>query len=828
MALIQCGPRNARIVMVGEAPGENEERTGLPFTGGAGEVLNNLLDRAGIFRNEVFITNICHVRPKGNDFSWFLRPPNMVHLAQGLLQLKEDISEIQPNLIVALGAYPLKVLTGKTGIEKWRGSVIESTLVPGIKVLATVHPAAILRKWEFKAVAAFDLARAREQAQFPEIVRTPRDFILNPPPQDLPALYEELYRAPILGADIECTIDSGGVWRLSCVGFAPDERRAVVVPASGHDNMAFIRGLLGSPSHKVFQNGLFDYTVLLQNGISVQGYGCLDDEAKPMGWDTMLAHHALYTECASGEDEVSRLTRKGPKKDSAAIQKGLSFLTSIYTDIPFYKDDSKISAETGDMELFWTYNARDCVSMMEVMKKQLPELHEFNTYDTFQREMRLLMPVHAATSRGIRIDFEVRERLRTKYETEIENLQAFLNAGAGKPVNVKSTPDMRWLLYDKLGLPKRYARKTSSRNPDKPRSPSADKDAINYLAERYPNPVLGAILHIRERRDLIERSLNVANDADGRIRCSFDITGTRTGRLASRASLFGSGTNLQNQTEKVREMYIPDPGYAFISRDYKQAEVWVVAYLADEKSLIELLNDPTRDVHRENAGRIFGKPLEEITEEERYLAKRGVHAADYGMQENLFVIVVNNEYDDTGVRLTLPQARRILEAYFLLYPGIKARYWKDVENELRSTRTLVNAFGRKRIFFARWDSSGKLLRDAYSFKPQSSVGDLGGMAFANCYWNIEVARPDLGAQLLLNVHDSVLMQAPIEHVEEVAAEMERQMAIPMTINGSTFVIPTDCAVGFNWRKRPKSNPSDNPRGLVDLAKYPNWREVLAA
>jgi len=432
--------------------------------------------------------------------------------------------------------------------------------------------------------------------------------------------------------------------------------------------------------------------------------------------------------------------------------------------------------------------------------------------------MSLIRPLLSMTNTGILIDKVKHAQLMAKYEDEVANVQKFLESQVGGLANAKSPKQMQDLLYNKLGLPVQHKRGTGA--------VTTDKDAINALAAKHPHPVLMSILEIRERRDLIERYLNTAYDADGRMRCSFDITGTRTGRLSSRASIFGSGTNLQNQPEEIRAMYIPDKGYCFVYRDYSQAEARVVAYLAGAEGLIELFEDPTRDVHKENAHRIFGTPLEAITEEQRYNSKRGVHAFNYGMEDDKFVRVVNQAFRDTGFRMTYELARRIREGYFLLYPEIKSVFWREVEDELRYSRMLVNAFGRKRIFYGRWDE--KLLRDAYSFKPQSTIGDLCCKALVRCYHEIELGRPELQAQLLLNVHDSLLMQCPIEHAEEVAAHMESCMRIPLMVKGRTFYIPTDCKVGFNWANRSKKNPEENPRGLVALDKNPNWRELLAA
>lgn len=817
MKLIQSGPRDAKIVIVGEAPGANEEKEGRPFIGGSGELLDRMLAGVGIVRSECFVTNVCHVRPPGNEFEWFLKKANQLPLMQGILQLKKDIDAIRPNLVVAFGAQPLRFLTGKVSIEKWRGSILECTLSPGIKVVATYHPAYALRVWDYKAVIELDLARCAKQSQFPEIIRPKREYFLNPDYATKRQIAAEMAAAPWLSIDIECIEEHPGVWKLSCVGFSDRPDRALVVSVDSDDDRLIIAGLCTCPAQKIFQNGTFDVTVLGQNGIPVTGYGEPDSTGKPQGWDTMLGHHSIYTECA-GEDEVSVLTRKGGKKKSAAIMKGLGFQASIYTEEPFYKDDSKLWKETGDVKTFWLYNGRDAAVTHEIKNVQEKEIAEFGVEQVISHEMSLVRPLMSMTHRGILINKDTHAKLRAKYEGEIANLQAFLEGQVGGLANAKSPKQMQDLLYNRLGLPVQTKRGTGR--------PTADKDAINALAAKHPHPVLMSILEIRERRDLVERYLNTAYDADGRMRCSFDITGTRGGRLSSRASIFGSGTNLQNQPEEIRGMYVPDRGKVFVYRDYSQAEARVVAYISRATGLIELFEDPSRDVHKENASRIFGVPVGQVTEEQRYNAKRGVHAFNYGMEDDQFVRVVNQAFRDTGFRMNHSTARKIREGYFLLYPEIKENFWKGVERELRQSRTLVNAFGRKRIFFGRWDD--KLLRDAYSYKPQATVGDLCCKALVRCYYEIELGRPELDAQLLLNVHDSLLMQCPVEHAETVARLMGECMAIPITIEGSTFLIPTDSKVGFNWANRPKKNPETNPGGLVDLNKFPNWRELIAA
>lgn len=817
MRLIQSGPKTAKIVIVGEAPGATEDSTGIPFHGASGELLDRMLSRVGIDRSACFVTNVVHTRPPKNDFDYFLRPKVRPEYALGVMQLKKDLDVIRPNVVIALGGQALRALTSKNSIDKWRGSILESTLCKGTKVIGTYHPAYILRIWDYKCVAEFDLKRAADEAATPEIIRPHRDFYLDPDAATRELLAREMESAEWLSIDIECVSTPTG-WRLACVGFSDRPDRAMVIPVRGDADIAIVRRLCTSPARKVFQNGTFDCTVLKQNGIEVTRFE----------WDTMLAHHALYAESASGSDEMSAMG--GNKKgQTSALKKGLGFLTSIYTKEPYYKDDGKLWHETNDLQMFWRYNALDAAVTREIRDVQEVELREFGVVPVFDHAMSLVRPLMACTDRGIRIDLDVRAQLTEKYSAEIVRLQSFLDAAAGGPVNVKSSDQVMKLLYDVLKLPPKRNRITGN--------PTANKDAINELAQKHSHPVLLTILEIRNRRDFIERYLNAAVDADGRMRCSFDITGTRSGRLSSRQSIYGSGTNLQNiparkpAGEAIRRMFVADPGKVFVYRDYSQAEARVVAYLSRCTGLIELFEDPSRDIHTENAARIFGRKVArlvadggDVTDDERYLAKRVVHACNYGMAAPRLVQVVNEDSKDTGVTLTHAQAQRLIDAYFMLYPEIRENFWREVENELRYTRTLDTPFGRKRTFYGRWDD--KLLREAYSYKPQSTVGDLGAKALVACYHAVEQTIP--GCELLLNVHDSILMQCDVQLAHRVAEAMERAMAIPITVHGRTFTIPTDCKVGRNWAARHKKDPSQNPHGLVDIKKWVDNYSLIQA
>jgi len=189
------GPIPARIMIVGEAPGSEEERVGAPFMGASGNELTKMLREAGINRNECFITNVIRIRPPGNDLGAFIAfdkksitPAHQFYrdrkvlrcVIEGVELLKHEVEQCRPNVIIALGNCALWALTGRWGIMDYRGSVLESDLVPGVKVVAAYHPAAILRQWSWRPALVHDLRRAARESLSREINRPSHTFHLRP------------------------------------------------------------------------------------------------------------------------------------------------------------------------------------------------------------------------------------------------------------------------------------------------------------------------------------------------------------------------------------------------------------------------------------------------------------------------------------------------------------------------------------------------------------------------------------------------------------------------------------------------------------------------
>ena len=350
---------SCHIAIVGEAPGEDEARTGRPFVGASGRLLNSMLKDVGIDRSQCLVTNVFTERPPQNNVKHFfdkksvriaaLKADGMKHKdAQAevnahagelfgttgfikqeyvyeLERLKAELEQFKPNVVIAMGATALWALTKLNKIGTYRGIIMPSTLVPGVKIMPTYHPAAVIRMWTHRPTVMADLAKAKDEAASPIITRVQREIWIRPNYADL-VHFERHY---LRGADMICydieTIP--GTEIIQCIGFAPDQHRAIIVPlySAGSPGGSYwsrddeirvhrwIRNILEDDNtKKLAQNSLFDIQYLLKYGIKVRG---------PIE-DTMLMHHALQPELPKGLGHLASLyTNEGAWKTMVSFKR---------------------------------------------------------------------------------------------------------------------------------------------------------------------------------------------------------------------------------------------------------------------------------------------------------------------------------------------------------------------------------------------------------------------------------------------------------------------------------------------------------------------------
>ena len=531
------GPLDAKILFIGEAPGETEEREKRPFVGDSGQLLMSTLGRAGVSRENVRLANLCHYRPHGNKFESLIDTPQ---LEQGIKELNEYISKHRPNVICVLGSQALKYVTGNHSIFAWRGSIVESE-VAKVKTIPTFHPAAVLRDRKLLPIFDGDIFRVIGDSEFPERRLPERKFVIDPQGLDLEYYVQLLENSEEFSVDIESTRKGDpGTKHILCIGFSPNPSLAICIVNHGDSatSNAYSR-ILSSAARKVMHFGTFDVEALHMNGYDTNNFT----------WDTLTAQHIL----------------------NAELPRGLDFLTSIYTREPYYKTvgraeipgDTKEWGSKVDRQSLYVYNCRDASVTIEIKLEQERELTGRDR-EMFDYEMQLIPVGHSMTRNGLLCDIERRELFEKALYHRWNKLQVLLDLIAGRPINVRS-PKLKDLLYTDFKLPVRRNRDSGI---------TTDEDAIVSLIGVCVDNlsklsradaigdwnkkllVLKSILEIRGLRQLLSNYIKAPLSHDNRYRSTYSFSSTDTGRASCSGYIDGTGVN--SQTFPRSSVDVPD------------------------------------------------------------------------------------------------------------------------------------------------------------------------------------------------------------------------------------------------------------------------------
>jgi uracil-DNA glycosylase family 4 len=806
----------AKMLFIGEAPGQEEDRLGVPFIGPAGQLLNRALHTVGIPRSEVLVTNLFCQRPPANDVGYFYEDKKQTKLTwegeEHVAQLKEWLEKILetrestgegPNIICALGVPAMKVLTGKLQIKKWRGSVLPCTLVPGFKVYATYHPSHINRLMNEKREALVgeekkqqqnlfpiflkDLQRVQIQSEYPLFLPPQRTYkIIDSIGEALAALDAINGAASCVSVDIETLKGPEGPF-LWYIGFSATPEYGFTFPFiknklpcwTEQEEAMLIAKIseffLNPEIKKVFHNGSYDLSILGRYyGLRIAD-GAFDD--------TMLCHHASYP----------------------YLDKGLAVCTSIYTWEPYYKDDGKVweGKRVSDQEE-GIYNCKDVCVTREIMPILERDALELGTYKGYQRTTDCFPSILGMQIRGVKIDLAKKAQLTVEFSKRATEAQNTVNDFfPGENYNINSPQQMTLLLYSKLNLPIQYNNET--------KRPSADKDAINKLLRKVKrgskeHGILKAISEFKKFDKLRSTYTEMEIDVDGRVRTGYGWISTY--RLSSSESHFGGGGNLQNipvrseEGKLIRSLFVPDEGKELLAADLEQAEAREVAWMANDRRLIEWFKTPGFDVHWQRAKTIFKIPegvhylkealyksiyleQEEKLELFRRIGKTVVHAFNYRMGAFKLQTILMRE----GIYIPINICKELLEQVKRENP-LTVQWQNRVIEDVRATRCITTPLGRKRYFMGRLDD--ELYRSAIAFAPQSTVGELLQMSIR------DISRSCTKFDHLLNVHDEVVGQGKPEDREENIRILRPLLEISHEINGREIIIPCAFKYGPNW------------------------------
>ncbi len=379
---------------------------------------------------------------------------------------------------------------------------------------------------------------------------------------------------------------------------------------------------------------------------------------------------------------------------------------------------------------------------------------------------------------GVRIDLEFLNELRADLADQIAELETSIHAHAGSTFNIKSTPQLRTVLFEDLGLTPVKKTKTG---------PSTDADSLGKLVDEHP--IVADLLRYRE----VEKLRSTYADAlppliadDGRIHATFDQTATTTGRLSS------VHPNLQNvpvRTADGREMrraFIADDGCGLLTADYSQIELRVLAHLAQDPGLIDAFARGA-DVHTTTAATVFDVDEADVDEFQRRFAKVVNYGLAYGM-----------EAYGLAQRLDIPtdQAAEILDNYFEGFPNV-AEFMERTIEEARTNGYTTTLLGRRRKLPELSSGNFRIRqmgeRMAQNAPVQGSAADIFKLAMIDV--DAALAEAELGARMILTVHDELVFETPSEEREQVEDLVRDAMASAYELDVPLVV---DTGFGQNW------------------------------
>jgi DNA polymerase-1 len=372
---------------------------------------------------------------------------------------------------------------------------------------------------------------------------------------------------------------------------------------------------------------------------------------------------------------------------------------------------------------------------------------------------------------GVGVDVEVLRRLNEDLTAEAEAERAAIVRLAGEEFNVNSTPQLRTILFEKLGLTPQKRTKTGY---------STDQATLEKL--RGEHPIVEHLLRYREvekLRSTYAEGLLAEVGPDGRIHATFNQTVARTGRLSSDAPNLHNIPVRSEEGRRFREAFVPAPGFELLIADYNQIELRCIAHLSEDPGLIEAFTSGA-DIHNRTAARVFGVDPSEVTVEQRSKAKMVSYGLAYGM-----------EAYGLGQRLNIPthEAQEILDAYFAAFPNVKAFMERTVA-EARERGYTETVFGRRRRI-PELSSSQRSVRlagerQAMNAPIQGLAADIFKVALVRLDADLE--QRGLGSRLILQVHDEVLLEVPpdervpAEEVVRHAMSGAFELRVPLEVN----------------------------------------------
>lgn len=804
--------KNCDIMIIAEAPGATEDIEGIePLTGDSGDQLNKILEKAGINRSEVALANILRCRPPSN------RNPLAEEAANCLPYLWADIEYCKPKVIVPMGTEALTYLTNGeyTSIQSARGKVID---YKGYTIIPTWHPAYVLRSPSEEQSSVRDFEKVLKFLRGDSLTEEV-DYKVIFTVDELHDYLERMKQFPTNTFDYETAglipnyKAEGG--EILCISLSAKSHEARVFPFYGQfleplrpqlENekaKILLRDWFENTPHipKIAHNARYEYIWTTEKGIAknipnlqctMLAHFAMDENAAP---HNLKALGVRFTDQEKYDEETDFLKKKHNHKKE-----------SYFQDIPDFGDENFAYIPN---EVLWKYAMIDAdvthrlypIFMDDLQRQGLIEFvftHLFGSMKFFAQLYMKGMKVDVDYLNNLIADYTIKvkeesdyllnlqevkkteellykqaiekavdkvseryEKLKNKTMTLVEYLDKFVyNKLEKEKINLNSTQQLKVLFIDVLKL---HAYKTKKGNIQ------LNKEVLEAY-EKQDIPFVKSLLNHRRLEKFLSTFLIGIKKRiiEGRIHADLLQHGTVTGRLASR------NPNLQNipnksdpeKAKQIRDMFIADPDYVFLAKDYSQIEFRIWAQYSQDPAMIADINSGV-DIHKLIASRVYGIPIAEVTSLQRFKAKGVVFGVMYGRGAKSIA-------DEFG--FSLEEAEQIRRVFFSDYP-MAAQWITETIHQAKVQKIVRNLYGRIRHLQGFIDSQIEFVRaeaerQAVNSPIQGGASDTTTLAAKKI--QAKINKSTLRAHVVLLVHDQIVMlvhKDDLLEVEKLANEI---------------------------------------------------------
>jgi DNA polymerase-1 len=841
-------------MLIGLAPGEEENRQGKAFCGPSGQLLRLLCEMAGVRPADIYLANAIRCHPPGN------RRPKIEEMRHCRPYLIEEIQTVAPLVIVTLGDVALQAAYGRATTL---GSVLGQTLTQpetGIPLIPSYHPAFLLRgQWQVADVVKEHFEKALRIANGE--LGQPRlgEYLAVTDLAQLHVLHDYLLHSDTkeLAFDTETM---GLDWRkdeLLCISFSTEAGEGFVVPLLSHKNvpqpeipkgrktappwavdshwteeewpevLRLLREIFASETKKVGQNVSFDLRFLERrpDWPFVSAATAFGFEVNGVLEDTMLLHHAVAE--AAMPPEARRTKRSS-----------LAILTAIYSDLPYYEEEiTQVTSNKRKMteapdELLWKYSAADADAVLRIA----PPLREKARKEgTLWASEQIIQPLVRCCwemeKRGVLVDMDYFNKLCAHYAQRVADAEERLWAvplpetkPGWKYLDYKS---LQRVLFSELKLPSSGYKTDSGRGCEACDAglcfehEQTGHDALQAIQSQSDHPIIPILLELKELRKAQGTYLDGGRggflrhiEADGRIRSQYRVGGAETSRLSS------AEPNMQNIPKDVvipelktqdafRRMFTAPAGFGLMTADWGQAEVWGLAYMAGDEALLQVLM-AGRDVHTYIARGVW--PIDPELSDMEW---RDIHA-DLRRAGKTLVFGIGYGLTDEGIaerlNCSVEEAGEVRARYMRVVASLPT-FFSQARRDVIERGYRENIFGQRRHFppaallkaVRRYNDLEGLIREGINYPIQSGCSTLHSAAHRLSEFHPALRKRQ--CYPVISVHDSITFEfywpdnAYAEQTARIIKELWEETAKNLILpDGSRlgWQIPVDIEFGKTW------------------------------